>query len=346
MDKEIKKLMAASGATAATVAVASQGKIIYEQGYGFLDLNKSLATQADSLMRIGSLNKPLTAAAIRKLADSGLLALSDHVFCTGSNAPCWLPGNLLSGTSDSRAKDITINQLVGHRGGWYADISGDPFEQEFEIKTLLQLSGPPGREDIVRHVMKRPLDFTPGAPDYTHKNYSNFGYLLLGMIIEQVTKTDYINFIQTDITGPLGISNADYKAGASRLIEHDLREPRYLSTLICPSVFSNGQDALCSEEGADLRNWLAAGGTIATARAMALVAQTYRLPLDFEAGYDVIGQPLLSATYNAGHDGDLPGSSTLVRQMPSGVSYAVFLNISYDMEPARAELDRASQFAP
>jgi len=346
IDRQTKKIMEESGATAATIAVAKNGQIIYEQGYGFLDTNKNIATKPDSLMRVASVNKPVTAAAIRKLAEIGLVALSDHVFCDGNNAPCWLPSNLLSETSDSRVKDITIQHLIGHQGGWYVDISGDPFEQEFEIKSLLQLSGPPTREDIIFHVMKRPLDFVPGLPDYIHRNYSNFGYLLLGMIIEQATHTDYVTHVQTEIMAQLGVSDSDYKTGASPLLNHDAREPNYISALICPSVFSNGQDALCSEEGADLKNWLSAGGTIATAKAMALFAQHYRLPMDYADGYRVIGEPLLSQTYGGGHDGDLPGTTTLLRQLPSGVSYAVFINISYNMEQKLGALDRISQLAP
>ena len=346
IDRQTKKIMEESGATAATIAVAKNGQIIYEQGYGFLDTNKNIATKPDSLMRVASVNKPVTAAAIRKLAEIGLVALSDHVFCDGNNAPCWLPSNLLSETSDSRVKDITIQHLIGHQGGWYVDISGDPFEQEFEIKSLLQLSGPPTREDIIFHVMKRPLDFVPGLPDYIHRNYSNFGYLLLGMIIEQATHTDYVTHVQTEIMAQLGVSDSDYKTGASPLLNHDAREPNYISALICPSVFSNGQDALCSEEGADLKNWLSAGGTIATAKAMALFAQHYRLPMDYADGYRVIGEPLLSQTYGGGHDGDLPGTTTLLRQLPSGVSYAIFINISYNMEQKLGALDRISQLAP
>ena len=346
IDRQTKKIMEESGATAATIAVAKNGQIIYEQGYGFLDTNKNIATKPDSLMRVASVNKPVTAAAIRKLAEIGLVALSDHVFCDGNNAPCWLPSNLLSETSDSRVKDITIQHLIGHQGGWYVDISGDPFEQEFEIKSLLQLSGPPTREDIIFHVMKRPLDFVPGLPDYIHRNYSNFGYLLLGMIIEQATHTDYVTHVQTEIMAQLGVSDSDYKTGASPLLNHDAREPNYISALICPSVFSNGQDALCSEEGADLKNWLSAGGTIATAKAMALFAQHYRLPMDYADGYGVIGEPLLSQTYGGGHGGDLPGTTTLLRQLPSGVSYAIFINISYNMEQKLGALDRISQLAP
>ena len=349
MDGLVKNIIQESGATAATVAIAQNGKIVFEQGYGFLNINKTIATTPDTLMRMASLVKPVTAAAVRKLAATGVLALSDHVFCNGNNAPCWLPANLLSITSDSRAKDITVEHLIAHQGGWYATVSGDPLEQELEIRQSFGLSAAPSREDIVRYVMQRPLDFTPGVLDYVNENYSNFGYLLLGMVIEQATNASYIDYVQANIMAPLGVSAADFKLATSLLAEHDSREPAYVSADICPSVFNPGKNALCSEEGADLKNWNSAAGIIATAKAMALFAQHYRLPKDpryFFAHYGNIGEPLPSITNADGsHVGSLPGTSALVRQLPSGVSYAIYLNAYYDI-PSYEELDRVSQLAP
>lgn len=352
INNQANKLMRESGATAITIAVAKSGQIEFEQAYGFQDANKTIALKTDALMLTASIVKPVTAAAIRKLESTGLLKLSDHVFCTGSNAPCWLPANLLSVNSDSRAKDITITQLIAHQGGWYRDVSGDPLGQELDARNSLNLSGPPTREDIVRYVMKRPLDFTPGVLDYQHDNYSNFGYLLLGMIIEQAAHTSYIKYVQTEIMAPLGISSSDFKVAKIQLAEHDPREPVYVSSEMCPSVFNIGKEALCSEEGADLNNWVSAGGVITTARAMAIFTQSYKLPKDptyYFASYgNNIGEPLLSpVSYVGAHNGLGPATSTIVRQLPSGVSYAIFLNVAFDFSQSTLnDFDRISQLEP
>lgn len=342
MDQKINNIMVRSGATAALVAVAKDGEVIYEQAYGFQGINQTTPLSSNALMRSGSLAKPITAAAIRALEANGVLALSDRVFCNGNNAPCWLSANLLSPTSDSRAADITIGQLVTHKGGWYRDVSGDPLTEEVEIRDSLGLAGPPSREDIIRHVLQRPLDYTPGQPNYDHDPYSSFGYLLLGLIIEQAAQSSYIDYVHAMITDPLGISPENFKIGASRLAEHDTREPNYVSTDLCPSTFTVGHIALCDEEGADNNNWFASGGIISTASAMALFAQHYRLPANYEAGYSVTGTPLITPASGA-HGGLLPGSSAMLRQLPSGVSYAIFLNTLFILEADLADLDRLSQ---
>lgn len=344
VDAAAKNLMLSAGASALTIAIAKNGQIIYEQAYGYQDINQTIALKTDVLMRTASIVKPVTAAAIRKLDADGVLSLSDHVFCTGSNAPCWLPANLLSPSSDSRAKDITIYELIAHQGGWYRDVSNDPLMQEAEIRDALGLTTAPTREDITRYVMKRPLDFTPGSPDYAHDNYSNFGYMLLKMIVEQASHKDYISYVQTEIMAQIGVSASDFKAGQSRLADRDPREPVYISSEMCPSVFTVGKYALCSEEGTNLAN---GSGAISTARAMALFAQHYRLPANYQASYGVIGETMKSFVgYEGSHGGALFGLSSMVRQLPSGVSYAIFMNASANLEPYLPDADRISQLDP
>ena len=80
------------------------------------------------------------------------------------------------------------------------------------------------------------------------------------MIIEKASQSSYIEYVHTAITDPLGISRQDFKAGSSRRVDHDIREPNYLSDDLCPSVFEVGRLALCAEEGADGKNWIADGG--------------------------------------------------------------------------------------
>ena len=84
---------------------------------------------------------------------------------------------------------------------------------------------------------------------------------------------------------------------------------------------------------------------LSTAEAMAMFAQRYRMPPNYTSGYGVIGEPIIQPSAYGSHGGSLPGLSSMVRQLPSGVSYAVFLNISFNMEPWLANLDQASNLA-
>lgn len=342
-DTEMQKLLQETGVTAISIAVAKDGLIQYEQAYGFYDAAKTVPLTPNALMRTASIVKPITAAVIRKLARDGKLALTDHAFCTGTNAPCWLDMSLLSSTSDVRLKDISIDNLLNHQGGWYRDVSGDPFTWEVEIRDAFSLSNAPSRTDDIRYVIAKNLDFTPGQPDGKHDNYSNFGYMLLTQIIEQASRDTYVHYVQTEILAQLGIASSEFKAATSKLADHDPREPAYISTDLCPSVFTKGKEALCSEEGANAENWTGVGMAITTAKTMALFAQAYMLP-DFNDAltqYQVSGELLtLGKTHNGIHDGLLPGTATIVRQLPSGRSYAIFLNKFPDNEEFLSGIQR------
>jgi len=334
VDNKINDIMAKTGATAVTIAIAKHGIMKYEKAYGFKDATKTTPLKTDALLRTASIVKPITAAAIRRLANDGALSLSDHAFCTGSNAPCWLPPTLLSPTTDPRVNDITIQQLIDHKGGRVRQ--KDPFGGEALCKAV-SAPCPPSRIDIIKYMMTLPLDYTPGSPGALD-GYSNFGYLLLGMIIEQASQTSYTQYVQNSLMKPLGISSDDFKAGESLPADHDEREPIYISKHMAPSVFNIGKDAPFAEEGFVAKNWLAVGSSISTARAMTLFASAYKLPSG-----EVLEK---KATNDDIHLGGVDGSATLVRQLQSGVSYSIFLNIAISSDAyssLQISLDEASK---
>ncbi|MDQ1834762.1 serine hydrolase domain-containing protein [Massilia scottii] len=313
LDAAMKPFMAPNGITAATVAVAKDGVMLAERGYGHRDSAGQVALPADALFITASIVKPVTAAAIQTLARERKLALTDHVFCTGLNAPCWLARELQPALPDARAGAITIAQLLEHQGGWDADISGDPMQSEFDIQQSLGLSAPPQQDDIIRYVLRQPLDFVPG----TKTAYSNFGYLLLGQIIEKASGAGYVSYVQENIMGPLGVPKDDFQVMRSLIRDRHPREPQYITTIMAPSVFVPGTTVLALDGAVRADNWAPAGQIIATAKAMTLFAAHYRMP---------DGVPLNGATNNYGFSGADPGVATVLRQLPSGISYTVMMN--------------------
>ncbi|NHZ92831.1 serine hydrolase [Massilia sp. CCM 8733] len=313
IDAAMVPFMAANGITAATVAVARDGVMIAERGYGHRDSARQVPLPADAMFITASIVKPVTAAAIRTLAREGKLALTDHVFCTGSNAPCWLARELLPAAPDARIAAITIEQLLEHQGGWDADISGDPSMSEPEIRESLGLPAPPYKDDVIRFVMRRQLDFTPG----TKTAYANFGYLLLGQIIEKASGSAYIQYLQDKIMGPIGIPKTDFEGMRSLMRDRHPREPDYITTLTAPSVFVPGTTVLALDGAIRAENWAAAGQVIATAKAMTIFAAHYSVPG---------GAPLAGTRKSGGFSGADPGVATLLRQLPSGISYTVMMN--------------------
>lgn len=318
VDQAIKLKMDKVGASAVTFAVFDQGKLAYAQAYGYQDQNKTHKLPVDALMRTASNVKPITAAAIQILAQAGALNLSDHAFCTGENKPCWLPASLSSDTTDIRVKDITVRQLIDHQGGFSRD--SDPFGSEY-LCAALNLHCPPNRETIVEYMLTQPLDFTPGDPGMVD-GYSNFGYMVLGMIIERASGMSYIDYVRKAVMNPIGVKNINFTTAHTLLTDRSSREPNYISTLQSPSVYTIGKEAAFADEGFIAENWLAVGTCLSTAQALAQFASQYSLPF---------GERLQGPVQKEGaHWGGMDGISSIVRQLPSGKSYAIFLNISID----------------
>jgi N-acyl-D-amino-acid deacylase len=326
VDQIMNSTLASTGVSAATVTIIKNGNVIVDQGYGHLDAAGTIALPASALMTTASIVKPVTAAAIQQLASKGKLALTDNVFCTGSNAPCWLPANLLSSTSDSRVGTITVGDLIAHQGGW--DISQhnnvDFDKQESIVQSTLGITTPPTQDDDIRYWMARPLDFTPG----TQVAYSNFGYMLLGRVVALASGSDYLSYIQSQVLGPVGVASADFSGAASLLANRNPREPNYITSQMGPSLFVPGTTVIVTNGAINAPNWVSATTAITTSKAMAAFAANYLIKTN--AGVDMAqnGQPLNGTTNSGYHFGNYPGTSSIVRQLPSGVSYAVLMNKS------------------
>jgi N-acyl-D-amino-acid deacylase len=214
-DQLIPALMAKWQIPGGAVAVARNGRLVFARGYGYADREANQLAQPDSLFRIASTSKPITAAAIYKLVEDGKLDLDAKVFSLLKVTP--LPG----ASVDSRLADITVRQLLLHSGGWNRDTTFDPM---FISRQAAQAAGVPPPADaqtIMRYMQGQPLQFTPG----TNFNYSNYGYTLLGRVIEKVTGQSYEAFVREKILRPAGVNCM--RIGRSLLADRVEREVRY-----------------------------------------------------------------------------------------------------------------------
>jgi uncharacterized protein (TIGR03437 family) len=183
----------------AALAVARDGRLVFARGYGYADTDLQVPVQPDSLFRLASVTKPLTAAAIFKLVEQGKLSLSDKAFSILSNLKP-LPGTQV----DPRIATITIQQLLDHTSGWSGPETNG-YDPMFDVVNIARIMGIPAPADcptIIRYELGRPLDNAPGGV----YSYSNFGYCILGEVVHQVSGVSYDVYVKASVTGPIGSS--------------------------------------------------------------------------------------------------------------------------------------------
>ena len=197
-------------------------------GFGFAEAEAGRIVQPDSLFRIASLSKPITAVAILKLVEQSKLALDDFVFDI-LDPHEWLPSG-----ADARLRRITIMHLLQHTAGWDRDQSFDPITRPRAIAKQFNKPLPVGAADVLRYTLTLPLDFDPGM----QFAYSNVGYLLLGRLIERVCGISYETYVREKVLSPMGITRM--KLGRAWIGEMTLDEVRYYDSKHRVAAAMNG----------------------------------------------------------------------------------------------------------
>ena len=124
-DDAMQQFMRDRGLRSGTLCVARDSTIVLERGYGWKTPDHSVPLRYDALLRIASLVKPITDAAITKLVAANALEFSDFAFDLGQGNPGILSISPVN-TPDSDLDAITVQHLLDHEGGWDTDVSGDP----------------------------------------------------------------------------------------------------------------------------------------------------------------------------------------------------------------------------
>jgi CubicO group peptidase (beta-lactamase class C family) len=165
------------------VLVARHGKVLLDEGYGFIAPGSQQAVTPETVFTTGSITKQFTAAAILVLEERGRLDVQDHITTYFSSVPADKQG-------------ITLHQLLTHTAGFPGAI-GDDFER---IR----------RDAFVERAMAKPLLFAPGS----RYAYSNVGYSLLAAVVEMVSGEDYETFLRRNLFEPAGMTDTGYRLPA------------------------------------------------------------------------------------------------------------------------------------
>ncbi len=198
------------------VAVCKDGRLVYSRGFGYGDLNGKEPVTTTNLFRIASVSKSITGVAIMKLIEEKKLSLDDKAFLILDDLTP-LPGKKV----DPRLYDITIRMLLEHVAGWTIE-AGDRQVKFLRIAAdAFGLPRPADQKTIIRYAIGDTLDLPPG----TKYVYSNFGYNILGRVIEKVTGKTYEKYVQEDILKIAGIT--DMKIAKTRLTQRHINEVMY-----------------------------------------------------------------------------------------------------------------------
>ncbi len=254
--------------------VVKDGQIVFEQGFGWADRAQRIAMQPTALLRIGSLAKLITQAMLKSLQRQGRLQLSDYAFCFSEKnhkGRCWLtiPTHWSVATG---WEAVTLQHLLAHQAG-LGSRQEDPALMELRVAQQLGVAVPPARLDLLRYALLKP----PQPPVGTAKAYSNLGYELLGLVVEQAGGKSYVDLMHQLIFAPLQVAASEVQAARSLPADRDGREPEYIDDTLVPSLFAPGKQVYAPDGGYHQENLLAAGGLIATARALGRFVTAYWL---------------------------------------------------------------------
>src|SRR5579871_1547440 len=179
------------------LAVSKDGHLVMARGYGYAVRDAGTPVQPTSLFRIGSNTKVVTATAVLTLADLGLLNLDAPAFALLSiQAPA-------GATVDPRIATITVRELLQHTAGFDDTVSPDPMYREDAIAAAMGVPPPADCPTIIAYMLGKPLDVDPG----TKYVYSNFGYCVLGRVVEAASGMSYGDYVQQHVLAPAGISD-------------------------------------------------------------------------------------------------------------------------------------------
>ena len=196
IDREVREFMKYWGIQGISLSVMRNDSLMFSKGYGWADKEKKEEMTPRHILRLASVSKLITATGIMKLEEQGRLSLDDRVFG---------PDGILCDSlwtaiiKDSLYFDITVEHLLRHQGG-FSTRGGDPMFSTRTIMVQNRLRTPPDHETLLRTQLGKPLAFVPGET----QEYSNLGFLLLSMIIEKVTGTDYETWMQESVLRPAG----------------------------------------------------------------------------------------------------------------------------------------------
>lgn len=349
LDPILRRALDAHGIVGMSFAASRNGQLVAARGVGWADLAAQRPVEPLTPFLLASVSKIFTAQSILKAIDEGMLSLDDRAFGFVRDLE-----PLAGAIEDPRLGEITIRMLLSHTGGWDRRISGDPSTWGPRVRRAFHLRHPPNTMELIRYMKGVPLDFDPG----TEAVYSNFGFDLLGVILERVLEERYEVAVRRTLLTPLGVHRPRIALAPPRYLpdearryaaggEHEFPGGHPFMNTPAGGWESSAVDLALLLTGIDGTRTGASWLSLATTQAMLARAPGVELRPNgtyFGLGWDRVHPPESGAPADAasgaaylngfdfGKDGDFAGISTWVEHLPlddgSAVDWVVLLNVS------------------
>lgn len=343
-DNQVNNYMTQWGLKGVSLSVMRNDSLLFAKGYGVADSKQPM--QPGNILRMASVSKLVTAVGIMVLEEKGLLTLDDQVFG---------PGGILDDSLYNAAiKDplyykITVEDLLRHKAG-FSKKGGDPMFSTRWIMLQNHWKTVPTKEQLTVVQLQRPLAFEPG----TWQDYSNFGYLVLSMIIEKISGMSYEDFMQEKVLHPAGC--VGFKLGGNYYVDKYPEEVRYYvqkDDEPAEEFNNSGRKVPRCYGGNNIEGLLGAGAWVGSTPELALLVAS----IDGKAEVpDIITKESVDAmteyfdpdTFSLGWNdtkptgewtrtGTFAGTSALVKYFPDGECWIFISNTSTYKGPALAK---------
>jgi CubicO group peptidase (beta-lactamase class C family) len=298
-----------------SVAIARHGHLVYQRGFGYADNASREPVTPASLFRIASLTKPITSVAIFTLIEQGRLQLDDLIF----GAQGILKNDFVDdgGNYPDLVRKITLHHLLTHTGGGWENDASDPMFANLEMN----------HQQLITWALRNlPLKYEPG----THYAYSNFGYCILGRVVEKITGKPYAEFVQRNVLAKCGIN--DMRLAGNTQADRASGEV----------VYYGQRGSGTNPYNMNVTRMDSHGGWIATPKDLvqfAMHVDGFKTTPNILAAHTLKTMTTATAAnprYACGwsvnnipnwwHDGSLPGTLSILVRTASGLCWAAFTN--------------------
>lgn len=295
-----------------SVAFSKHGRIVYREAFGLADVQAGEAATPSHLFRVASVTKPMTSTAIYTLIERGKVGLDDKVFAPGGWLRSYCGNNPSAGL-----QEITVHHLLTHTSGGWPNDATDPMFRDPSIS----------QDELISWALaNQPLANAPG----TRWGYSNFGYCLLGRVIEKASGLPYAEWVTQRVLRPSDVT--DMRIGGSTRADRVNGEV----------VYDDVPDRL--PYGMNIARMDSHGGWIASATdlvkfvmhvdgfndAESLLAprtiQTMTSTVAASAGSRYASGWVVNSAPNWWHNGSLPGTTAIVVRTASKLCWAALAN--------------------